>query len=277
LSAVGLAKIEANIFRGRLVARRRHVEPLNGIGFVSGARLVEIVVGIGELRGEFRDKFDANFIATRANGRTERGEKVGRFATEFKLHAANRFLNDACKCAAPTSVNSGDDAFLRINEENRYAIGSLHAKQKPRGVCKGGVALWRLGGGLREKVNDVGMDLLEREQRSGFGGQSGLEQAAIFCYGFAGIPFHEPKIQNFLSVEDAGCTGARAEAVDEPGNFREGSELQDLQSAGALQRPRGRKGGTARGRGCVLTRAMISFQCFRGSHNLNSIIATRGR
>ena len=146
MRAVSLAKIEANILRGRLVARGCHVEPLNGIGFVSRAGLVKIVVGVSKLRGEFRDKFDANFIATRAVGGTERGEKVGRFAAEFKLHTANGFLSDASERAAPTSMNRGDDVLLWINEENGNAIGSLHAEQKTRDVRNGGVAFRRIGG-----------------------------------------------------------------------------------------------------------------------------------
>jgi hypothetical protein len=246
---------------------------LNGIGFVTRAWLVEIIVRVSELGGEFGDKFDANFITTRADGRTKRGEKVGRLAAEFELHATNGLLSDASESAAPPSMNSGDYALLGINEENRYAIGSLHAEQQPRGVCEGGIALWRLGGGLREKVNDVGMELLQGEQSRALSSDCGLEEAAIFCYGFAGIPLQEAKIQNFLSVEDAGSAGARAEAMDQPGNFRQGSELQNLQPGGALQQPRRRNGGTARGRLCVLTRAMISSECFRGGHNLNSIIA----
>jgi hypothetical protein len=52
-----------------------------------------------------------------------------------------------------------------------------------------------------------------------------LEYAAIFCYGCAGIPLHEAEIQNFLSIEEAGTAEARAEAMDEPGKFGEGSEL----------------------------------------------------
>ena len=135
MRAVGLAKIKVNTFWGRLVAWRGHVEPLNGIGLVPRAGLVKIVVGVSKLRGEFRDKFDANFIATRADGRTKRGEKVGRFAAEFELHAANGLLSDASQSATPTSMNSGDYTLLGINEENGHAIGSLHAEQQPRAVC----------------------------------------------------------------------------------------------------------------------------------------------
>ena len=162
MRAIGPAKIEVDIFRRRLVARWRHVEPLNGIGFVSGARFVEIIVRVGELRSEFADKLDANFIAARADGGAERGKNVDRSTAEFELHAANGFLSDARERAAPTSVNGGDDAFLWINEKNGHAIGSLHAEQQAGGVCERGVAFRRRGGGLREELNDVGVNLLQR-------------------------------------------------------------------------------------------------------------------
>lgn len=71
-------------------------------------------------------------------------------------------------------------------------------------------------------MNDVGMDLLEEEQGGVLSAESRLEQAAIFLHRFAGIPFHEAEIQNFLFLEDAFPTGTRAEAVDKPGNSRKG-------------------------------------------------------
>ena len=78
----------------------------------------------------------------------------------------------------------------------------------------GGVALAWLGCRLREKMNDIRVDLFQREQGEAFGGQGGLKQAAIFCYDFAGIPLHKTEIQNLLSIEEAGTAEARAEAMD---------------------------------------------------------------
>ena len=71
-------------------------------------------------------------------------------------------------------------------------------------------------------MNDVGMDLLEQEQGEVFNTESRLEQAAIFLHCFAGIPFHEAEIQNFLFLEYAFSIGTCAETVDKPGNFRQG-------------------------------------------------------
>lgn len=49
LRAIGFGEIEVNVFGRRLVAWGHHVEPLKRVGFFAGARLVEIVSGIGEL------------------------------------------------------------------------------------------------------------------------------------------------------------------------------------------------------------------------------------
>src|SRR6516162_633911 len=56
LRAIGLAKIETNVFWWRLMARRLHVEPLEGIGFVAREGLVEVLRCVRELGGEFSDK-----------------------------------------------------------------------------------------------------------------------------------------------------------------------------------------------------------------------------
>lgn len=112
------------------MARRRHVEPLHGVGFVSRAWLVEIIVSVSELCRELGDEFHADFIAAGSDRGAKRGHQIGRFTAEFELHAANGLLSDAGECAAPASMNNGDGALLWIDEENRHAISSLHAEQK---------------------------------------------------------------------------------------------------------------------------------------------------
>ena len=78
LRAVGLAEIEAHVFGGRLVARRRHIEPLERVGFFSGASLVEPVVSIGELGAELSDELGPDFVAAATDGRTEGSEEIRR-------------------------------------------------------------------------------------------------------------------------------------------------------------------------------------------------------
>ncbi len=241
LRAIGLGQIEMNIARRWLVARRRHVEPLQRIGFVTGARFIEIFRGIGELRGELGKEVRSDFVAACADGRADRGEQVGRHAAKFQAHPANRFFGDAGERALPTRMNGGDGAFLGINEKNGNAIGSLHREKQVGTICRAGVTLARLRGRGAEKMDRVGMNLLERCERESFRAEGGLQKAAILGDFLACVPFHESKIQNMLAVEQADAAGPCAESVDEPGKFAQRRDLKDLQTAGTVQHPGRRK------------------------------------
>ena len=76
LGAIGFGQIEMNVFGRRLVTGRHHVEPLEWIGFFACARLIEILVGVGKLRGELGDEVRADFVAARADAGSNSGEKI---------------------------------------------------------------------------------------------------------------------------------------------------------------------------------------------------------
>jgi hypothetical protein len=76
LGPIGFGKIEVDVFGRRLVAGGHHVEPLERIGFFAGPGLVEKIGGIGELGCELDDEFGADFVAARAYGRADGGEKI---------------------------------------------------------------------------------------------------------------------------------------------------------------------------------------------------------
>jgi len=76
LGAIGFGEIEANVFRGRLVAGRHHVEPLKWVGLFAGAGFVEIICGVGELGRELNDKFGADFVAAGADAGADGGEEI---------------------------------------------------------------------------------------------------------------------------------------------------------------------------------------------------------
>lgn len=160
LRTVGFAEIEMDVFRGRLVAGGLHVEPLERVGLFAGAGFVEIIRGIGELRGEFDDKISGDFVAAGTDGRANGGEKIRGLAAEFELHAADGFLRDAGEGASPSGVDGRDGALFSINEEDGDAVGGLDGEEDTGTIRGGGVAFARIGGGLREVVKDVGMDLL---------------------------------------------------------------------------------------------------------------------
>ena len=57
----------------------------------------------------------------------------------------------------------------------------------------------------------------------------GLEGLAIFLNVFAVVPVGEAEIEDtFTGIESACASGARAEPVDEPGEFFEWSEFENL-------------------------------------------------
>lgn len=175
LRAVGFGEIEVDIARRGLVARGRHVEPLQRIGFVAGARFVEVFRGIRKLRGELGDEFGADFVTAATNGGPDSGEEISGIAAKFEAHPANRFFGDAGERALPTRMNGGDRAFFGIHEKNGNAIGRLHREKQARAIRGGGVALARVRGRGIEKMNRVGVDLLERGEREPFRVQGGLQ------------------------------------------------------------------------------------------------------
>jgi len=132
------------LWRG-LVARGTHVEPLERVGFVARTRLVEIVMSVGELGGELRDEVGGDFVATWANGRADRGKKMGGLAAEFELQAADCFLRDASEGAAPSGVNGGDGTPFWIDDENGNAVGGLDAQENAGAIGGGGVGFTGVG------------------------------------------------------------------------------------------------------------------------------------
>jgi len=155
--------MEENVFGRRLVPGGLHVEPLYGIGFVTGAEFVEPFGGIGKLRLKLGGDFGADFVTAAADRRTDGGEEAGWICAELHVHPANRFDDDALESAAPAGMNGGDGALFRIDEENRDAVGGLHTEQEAGTVGGGGIAAAGLGGCGVEKMDYVGMDLLERD------------------------------------------------------------------------------------------------------------------
>jgi len=239
LRTIGFAEIEADVFGGRLVAGRLHVEPLERVGLVAGAGLVKIVLGIGKLGGEFGDEVSGDFVATGTDGRTDGGEEMRWVAAEFELHAANRFFGDAGQGAAPAGVNGGDGTFPRIDKKNRDAIGGLDGEEDAGAVGGGGIAFAGVLDRRRHEMDDIGVDLLESREVEIRGAQSGLKFASIGEDVFASVPFHEAEVQDLFGFESTCAAGAGAEGVDKPGEFAEGSEFEELEALGFAEAPGG--------------------------------------
>ena len=114
---------------------------------------------------------------------------------------------------------------------------------------------------MREQVNNVGMQLLERSEPQLHGVEGGLKSAAVLHDIFWGIPFHKAEIEDLFGFELADTSGTSAEAVSEPGKLSESDEFENLQASGSANAPRGadcrmrRSGMTAENRGWVQARA----------------------
>ncbi len=86
-------------------------------------------------------------------------------------------------------------------------------------------------------VNDIGMDLFERSRVKSLAPRADWKKAAIFGNVFARIPFHEAKIENFLSIENACAAGPSAESMNKPGKFAKGVSCRICAPAGKLKCP----------------------------------------
>ena len=134
LGTVRFAEIEEDIFGRGLMAGGHHVEPLDRIGFVAGAKLVEPFGGFSKLGEELGGDFGADFVAAATDGWADGGEEVGGRGFELHLHLADGFDDDASESAAPAGVNGGDGAFFGVYEENGDAVGGLYAEEKAGAV-----------------------------------------------------------------------------------------------------------------------------------------------
>jgi len=164
LGAIGFAEIEEDVLGRRLVAGGHHIEPLDGVGLVAGAKFVKPSGGFSELREKLRSDLRADFVAAAADRGADGGEQVGGLGFELHLHLADGFDDDALERAAPSGVNGSDGALFRIDEENRNTVGGLHAKEKAGAVGDGGIASARIGRRGVEKMDYIGMDLLQRNE-----------------------------------------------------------------------------------------------------------------
>jgi hypothetical protein len=262
LGVIGLAEVEQDVWRRRLMAGRHLVEPLDGIGLIAGTKFVKIILRVGKFGGEGGSDFGADFVATAADGGAKSGENVLRLGSKLHLHAANGFLDDARECAAPTGVNGGDGALFCVHEKDGDAVGSLYAEEQAGMICDGGVAAAGLRRrGFVEKADDIGMELFDGGEWEFARAESGLEAAAIFDDVFASVPIGEAEVEDFFAVYKADTTRTGAEAVEEPGKFIECGGLENADAIRGARDPfAGGDGPNGRGRagafvaGAIVTR-----------------------
>ncbi len=228
LGAICFGEIEVNVFGRGLMARRHHVEPLKRIGFFAGAGFVEIVGGVGELGRELNDEFCADFVTAGTDGWADGSKEIGRIRMETGVEFADGFFEDAGEGAAPSGVDGGDGAFFGIDEKDGDAVGGLHAEEEAWSVGERGVAFAGFFWSGSERPDDCGVDLFEDDERKFWDAEGGLEFFAIFDDVFASVPFGQAEVEDALAIEMGDAAGSGAEAVEKPGEFLEGVELENL-------------------------------------------------
>ena len=95
--------------------------------------------------------------------------------------------------------------------------------------------LWR---GV-EKMDDIGMELLERDELELGHAEGGLETAAVFEDIFFGVPLGVAEIEDFFAVLIRNAAGLGAEAMHKPRKSCESGHLEDTNALDVTLGPGG--------------------------------------
>jgi len=96
----------------------------------------------------------------------------------------------------------------------------LDGEEQAGAVGDGGVALADLGRGGVEKMDDVGMDLLQEMIFRSVAREGGLEAAAVLEDVFLGVPVRKAQIEEFLAVLSADAAGLVLKLWTSQGSWR---------------------------------------------------------
>ena len=253
------------------MAGRFHREPREPVRIVVAVgqaieRAIEPVARVPKLRLKFRRHFCTHLVAARADAWPQCRNDVRGPRAEFHLHAPQSFFRNPANGPAPSGMDRSDGAPFCIGKQNRNAIGGLHHQQDARLASNQSVASRRYLGGIARSsavirrthnVDDIGMNLPERNNLHFAGAQAAEEFLAVCEHALARIPVGKAKVQNFLgrflasapavakSSKRARSAGPCAEAVNEPVEPRECRCFENLQAAASSKFPMGDGRGTA--------------------------------
>ena len=225
------------------MARRHHGEPGKRIGIFARSKHVEGAVEpgfrAGELRGKFLHHIWTHFVAASTDAGANRGDNFRGPRGKFHLHATEHFCGNAGEGAAPSGVNGGDGAMARINEQDGDAVGGLDGEEQAGRGRGDSIAFRRISRRFEDDMRDVGMDLLQGDERRFSMAERARKTAAIFLDALTAIPIRIAEIQDLfragasrlLRFENASAAGTCAEAVNEPVKLRERKDFEDLQAS----------------------------------------------
>src|SRR5215469_1501415 len=195
-------------------------------------------VSISELRFEFSPDFFSNLITAAVNPGPDRHLEIPWPAAKTANHLAHAFLDDAFYRAAPTCVEDADRVTLAIDNDHRQAISRLDRKQDAGIRCNHAIPdTWSAGQAL-DVVDDVGMNLAQRNkgpQRRAFSGachrpEFPEKHGAVTLHRVARVVFRKTEIEIILAVNPRIAPHARGEGMHEPGQFRETRRTQKRDS-----------------------------------------------
>jgi len=173
LASVSFDEIEKQFHRQFAVARgasskkKQRIFFADGIGFF---HLAEESCGVGELSLELRAHFSSCLITARPDARADGGDQIPRVAREMLAEFADSFFNDALDGAAPSGVENTDCTALSVSDDDGNAIGGEYGQEQSRSIGDEAVAgKWVLRDTI-EMVDQVGMNLTERDKRPEFAG-----------------------------------------------------------------------------------------------------------
>jgi len=108
--------------------------------------------------------FRTHFIATGTDSRSDGGQQIG----GARVHGPKGLERDLGSRAAPPRMHGGDRAMTLVHQQDRQAIGRLHAHQTPRRAGQQRIALNRTARPIGMDRN-VGMNLAKGNEAFGRG------------------------------------------------------------------------------------------------------------
>lgn len=223
LAAVGFDEIKEDFFGQDIFAVSgsaggEEEQRIAFVDFVGLFGFVEEIGGVGELRFEAVADFLSDLIAAVVNAGADGSLNVSRLRSEIAAHFSYTFFNDALHGAAPAGVEDTYCMALGVDQDDGEAVGGLDREQKSRGAGDEAIAGKLMGRDADDAVDEVGMNLAQRNQGPRFALGEILDEGCPITFdGAARGIFGESEI----------ARGAGAEGMDEPGELFQRGGLED--------------------------------------------------
>ena len=106
----------------------------------------------------------SDFIAGGADARPGRGDDVGRIRSEPLVHRPEGRPDDSGPGSLPPGMDGGDHAKAFVAKEKRQAIGCFYDQKKAGNAGYRGVSLRPFGRDFFNDMNNIRMDLIEKNR-----------------------------------------------------------------------------------------------------------------